>query len=354
MTASFCKYCGVSVDQTALCCSACGKSLQVSEQDGAQISDSQQLQVRQLLARARLCQQDGDLVAALRTAREALSLNPECNTIHALLGQLYEQSGNSSAARYHFQAALTVPPTSTDECSVEEIIPALLPQRAPQGRWMGPLLLACVLMSGLAVLFTFRPLGRHHDGASILVTPSQTNRTSPRWVWTVDIPRQADTKPGAGSQPATASQNTQSNGTMLVSKEDPTPSPPNPPAPSTSAPENVLGPSLHGRVVAKPTAASAEQADQAYFAGQYERAVTIYEKVIQREETPNPRLYQDLAWCYQQLGNSAKAAENLDHAMRGYKQALAENPDSSMAQQGLRSCEAAYRTLMLSRDQANP
>ncbi|HEY3415390.1 MAG TPA: tetratricopeptide repeat protein [Armatimonadota bacterium] len=354
MTAFYCKFCGASVDETAQRCSACGKLLQVNEQDGTLLTDPQQLQVRQLLARARLSQQDGDLVGALRSAREALSLTPDCNTIHALLGQLYEQSGNASAAQYHFQAALSVTPSTADECPVEEIIPTLLSPRLPHGRWMGPLLLACVLVSGLAVLCSFRPLEHRHENSIWKFSPSRADAPSPRWEWKVKVPRQIVIKQDTSNQPILPPATAQPPAAILVSTNDRNASLDNPPEKAVGAEGSVLGPSLHKRVVAEPTAVSAEQADQAYFSGQYERAVTIYEKVIARDDNPSPRLYQDLAWCYQQLGNSVKAAENLDHAIQEYKRELAENPDSAVAQQGLRSCEAAYRTLMLSRDHSTP
>ncbi len=52
-----------------------------------------------------------------------------------------------------------------------------------------------------------------------------------------------------------------------------------------------------------------------FFRGEYDKAIALYETIVQVDQTP--RIYRDLAWCYQQLGNSPKALEYLGLAVRG-------------------------------------
>ena len=117
-----------------------------------------------------------------------------------------------------------------------------------------------------------------------------------------------------------------------------------------SVPEEVLGPSAHTLVQSTAVKPTLEAADQAYFRGEYAQAVVIYEAVLQQDDKQNPRLFQDLAWCYQQLGNSQKAADNLGKAVQGYRDVLATEPDSTTAQRELESCQAALNTLLTSRE----
>ncbi|HOF88556.1 MAG TPA: hypothetical protein PLZ36_10700, partial [Armatimonadota bacterium] len=76
------------------------------------------------------------------------------------------------------------------------------------------------------------------------------------------------------------------------------------------------------------------------------------ESLLRASETPNPRLHQDLAWCYQQLGNSGKATQHLGEAVRGYQRVLMDEPHNAAAQHGIAACQAALRSLRASRENA--
>ncbi|MHB9133267.1 MAG: tetratricopeptide repeat protein [Armatimonadota bacterium] len=306
------------------------------------------MHIRQLLVQARLHQHEGDLTTALRCAREALSLRPECSTIHALLGHLYEQSGNASAAHYHFQAALAVKEEpAIDGCAGWTEPPPPTPARPTPGLWLAVVLIGCVLFSGLAVVYSFLPEGRKVTHGAVVQIPPEKRPPlpeEPRWVWTNMPEGVVVEQPGSDQPPAEA---TTAEGQPPVATPESTAGTN---GVRQASAETVLGPSVRPRIVAEPTHPTLEQADQAYFTGQYERAVTVYEEVLQHDNTPNPRLYQDLAWCYQQLGNSTEAAEHLHKAVLGYKALVVSEPQSTVARQGLQSCEAALRTLLSTRE----
>ncbi|OPZ80928.1 MAG: hypothetical protein BWY76_03198 [bacterium ADurb.Bin429] len=76
----------------------------------------------------------------------------------------------------------------------------------------------------------------------------------------------------------------------------------------------------------------------------------MYEALLRASESPNPRIHQDLAWCYQQLGNSGKATQHLTEAVRGYQRVLVDDPQNAAAQHGIAACQAALRALRVSRE----
>ena len=79
--------------------------------------------------------------------------------------------------------------------------------------------------------------------------------------------------------------------------------------------------------------------------GHYERAITLYEELLRQDEYPNPQIDQNLALCYQQLGNSRKAVEHLDQAIREYQTLVDADPHNEEALSGLRGCQTALDTI---------
>ena len=306
--------------------------------------DPREEQLRALIETARGSAQCGDIAAALRYAREALAQRSDCSTTHALLGQLYEQQGDLAAARYHFQAALNVTPEAV-------VVPAPLPvpQKQPHAAVLLLVLIGCILISGLAALFAFRPSSRGDEQSTVLFEPGRRHAIeTPRWTMNVPTPM---LKHENASAPPVAPATTHTPDTTAP----PTSTPPSGTPDSLIAPPTVLGPSAHAHgveaIAGKP---SLEAADQAFFRGEYDKAVTLYEAVLPQEENLNPRVYHDLAWCYQQLGNSQKASEYLGKAVQGYQAQLASEPSNIAAQQGLASCQAALHTISATHDGKTP
>lgn len=310
------------------------------------VADPHDAVIRQLLDKARQSSQAGDIAQALCYAREALQQRNDCSTIHALLGQLYEQQGDAAASRYHFQAALNVATCDADG----ELLP-LEPEPARQPQAAGVMLLVligCIVISGLAALFTFHPGRDSADLGSVQLLPRAAHSDSPRWTWRVPA---AMPNPPAPDGPAVGLTPGPPAGTDARPPVTPAANVTENPGTADGDGSIVLGPSARGRdsrsLSGRP---SLEKADQAFFRGEFDMAVTQYEAILPTLEQPDPRIYRDLAWCYQQLGNSGKAADYLMRATEGYRSLLAADAGNAAAQQGLASCTAALHTLMTTRD----
>lgn len=347
MSVSTCIQCGEVIPEQAKRCPVCGTPVSDTTPLAVPHADPQEFRVQQLVAQARECQNAGDLPLALRHAREALSLRCDECSIHALLGHLYEQTGNKAAARYHFQIALTVSPELTAMEPVLTPEPDTILAHQTRGTWLLLVLIGCVLFSGMAVLFTLIP-GERNVGSGFVFhsnNPDKTHRVSePRWTWKVPSPvhatEQAETPDSVPSDTGT-----QEKTVLAVGHVESTSTSDSATNETLPLPSQVLGPSASAGVPAETTEPTIEQADQAYFHGKYERAVSIYEELLHHQEKADPRIMQNLAWCYQQLGNSLKAAEYLEKAVQGYQAQLSDDPQNAAAQQGRKSCEAALRSL---------
>jgi Tfp pilus assembly protein PilF len=336
-----CEQCGATFAAGLADCSTCGARAENPRAD----VDQRVARVQHLLGLARQCHQDNDVTTALRHAREALSLDPDSTTIHALLGQLYEQSGNEAAARYHFQAALSVAAKTGDSPQLIDTSGMATPPR--NAGWMTWVLVGCLLCSGLAVVFAFWDGDRHTDERAAILQMELERpplRHTPRWTWRVPAPLpEATTVPPASAPvettttPTTAEHNEPVVATQESVEETVEP---------LARPPSVLGPSALDPGALDRRAATIESADRAYFAGKYEHAVTMYEELLRNDEHASPRLHQDLAWCYQHLGNSTKAAEHLTAAVKGYRALVTRDPQNTAAEQGLQRSEAALRVLL--------
>jgi hypothetical protein len=115
--------------------------------------------------------------------------------------------------------------------------------------------------------------------------------------------------------------------------------------PGDGQPPRVIGPSATGILPVLTAAPTAEQAEEAYSHGEYERAATIYEQVLTTQEKPNPRVHHHLALCYQGLGNMKKVEHHLGQAIDGYQKSLAEDSQNAALQQELRDCQAMLDSL---------
>ncbi len=327
-----CPQCGVLLTGDERLCPQCG-ALQFTACQPISSHDPRHERARLLQEEAQRCLEDGQVERARQLAHEALTLRPDCAAIHSLLGCIQQKLGHESAAKLHFQAALAVAPPS----------PAATP-RASRPRvnvWMAFVAFGCVLFSGLATVFAFLPATQKTRHAALMSAPPPRviQQPTPEWSWRMPPPRQSythDPTPEVRTVSVTK-----------VAVPDAPPAAASPPAPP---PGTVLGPAARpsaGALMHEPTL---DQADLAYFNQQYDQAAMQYEALLRRGDTADPRIHQDLACCYQHLGNSGKATQHLHAALRGYQAALMDDPQNAAAQRGAAACQAALRELRRSRE----
>jgi tetratricopeptide (TPR) repeat protein len=345
MDDAICEQCGATFHAGASHCPACGSPVQLPVE--TEDDDPVTLLTHTLLFQARTYQQRGDLANAIQCANDALAIHPTCSTIHTFLGSLYEQQGEKAAARLHFQQALTVTPTPDDDGDMPLLpIPEMDAARTMSGGWMLPVLVGCLVFSGLAALFTLwpgNPTIKH--GGPMLYPRVQPKLPFPGPSTKVRTPAQKPTAPAAGKeqQPKVISlpipRDDSANGTALSSSLNGT---------------GVIGPSATGTLPVLPATPTIEQADEAYAGGAYERAAAIYEIMLTGQDKANPSVQQHLALSYQRLGNTSKAIHHLELAVEGYRQALTADPQNDALRQELRQCQAMLETVSTGGESTTP
>lgn len=227
----FCTACGTRNAEISNFCKQCGHKLdhaaapRISEEAFDRALPLEE-QVSALLERAYRLRKSGELSAAVRLCEEALHLNPESTSVHSLLGQIHEQTGNREAAIQEYERVLQLNPGSiADRVKLDELradgLPAsvhartaphiIMPARAgasPNGRQMlGIAGIAGVLMvmGGLLAL----QFVSHHDksaGKSTAAGAHNTNRlvanTAPTDPPAAATASSAGTTASSGSTPA--------------------------------------------------------------------------------------------------------------------------------------------------------
>jgi hypothetical protein len=330
ISAQNCPVCQAPLKGDALTCPQCGAGVSICyPPPDAELP--RQERARVLMEEAERCQAAGALECARQLAHEALTLRPDCPAIHSLLGCIQQQLGHDSAARLHFQAALAVTPPA------ETVPPQPAVRQAPNA-WMAVIVFGCLLFSGLATLFVFLPSAQKTQQAALLVTQNNhpPQRTPTPWTWRIPAPRASRLDNPAPPVPVDMPVDTTKpavNTTVTTHV---------PPPPPTGA---VLGPVAHAHAVVAITEPTLDMAESAYFRGDFDEAATLYEALLRRSDASNPRIHQDLAWCYQQLGNSGKATQHLSEAVRGYQSILEHDPQNAAAQHGIAACQAALRAV---------
>jgi len=342
---AICEQCGATYPNSASHCPACGAPILLSTE--IEDDDPTAQLTRTLLFQARTYQQRGDLANAIKCATDALAIRPACSTIHTFLGSLYEQQGEHAAAQLHFKKALTVTLTPDDDCDVPLLPLQETAARSTTGGWMLPVLVGCIVFSGLAALFTLWPGNPTVSvsgslpyprvlpnlplpGKSTKIqTPPRRRVTPPADKGQSGIPRDHETAPIRRDY---------SSGTAMTD----------------SIETEVIGPSAAEVLPIMPATPTAEQADEAYANGAYERAAAIYEKMLAGQDRANPRVHQYLALSYQRLGNTDKAGHHMGLAVDGYQQALNADPQNDGLRHELRSCQALLESLRAGGDAIAP
>ncbi|MHB9107363.1 MAG: tetratricopeptide repeat protein [Armatimonadota bacterium] len=323
-------------------CPKCGASVRrsVTAEDDDPVAQI----TRTLLFQARTYQQRGDLANAIKCATDALAIQPTCSTIHTFLGSLYEQKGEMAAARRHFQKALTVMPEPSEPCDLPlPALPEAVIVRPVSSGWMLPVLVGCIVFSGLAAMFTLwpgNPVVRLGGVAPIFRQQPESRLPLPG--------SERDVKPAVEQPAATTGEKERPKSTR---HPEATPIPvPNNNATNATASNlalvpRVIGPRATATLPVMPVTPTVEHADTAYQQKEYERAAAIYENVLPAQDKPNPRAYQHLAQCYQQLGNTKKVQDYLEKAIEEYKVAAADDPQNAAVRQELKNCQTMLESV---------
>ncbi|GEM_PF-703648 len=123
----FCTACGSRNAEISNFCKQCGHKLdragapRISEEAFDRALPLEE-QVSALLERAYRLRKSGELSAAVRLCEEALRLNPESTSVHSLLGQIQEQTGNHAAAIHEYERVLQLNPGSiADRVKLDEL-----------------------------------------------------------------------------------------------------------------------------------------------------------------------------------------------------------------------------------------
>lgn len=333
--ATICPQCGVALEGDERLCPQCG-ALQFTACHPGTSTEPRHVRAGMLLEEAQRCLDDGHIERARQLAHEALTLRPDCPAIHSLLGCIQQKLGHESAARLHFKAALAVTPPSP--ATATRIV------RPRANAWMAFVAFGCILFSGLATVFAFLPASSKTRSAALIHmqrarTPMQT---PPAWTWQMPAPRQSsESKPSPIQDVSVVKVTTATTAHPIE--------PVKPPAPPAGT---ILGPAAQTPARMASAEPSLEKADLAYFNQDYDLAAMQYEALLRRGDATDPRIHQDLACCYQHLGNSGKATQHLHEALRGYQAALMDDPQNAAAQRGVAACQAALRELRRSREQA--
>lgn len=273
----------------------------------------------------------GDTAKALHYAQQALAFHEHECAVHTLLGEIYNADGDHDSAKIHFQAAIAIkehPTTIIDHT----VLPT---QHKTLPGIMMLVLISCILLSGVAALFSLHP-SRHHlnEGDIFQLSSVKQNRNEvPRWTWKVPAPvktHEVDT-----AQPTA----------NLVSNPTPVKNNPTKDNSTSTQSTHVLGPSAHGQLPVDNNNITLQTAHDAYLRGEYQQALSIFEVIQSRETVISPDLQRDIAYCHQNLGNSAQAKINLRLALSGFQQQLLENADNIVAQKGIADCEIALKQL---------
>lgn len=279
----------------------------------------------------------GEFPLALQYAQLALEHQEHKCAAHALLGDIYNAAGEKAKAQMHFQAALTI---NDQPAEIITNNPLTTQQHRTLPGILMLVLISCILLSGIAALFSLHP-ARHqlNEGDIFQIDNAKTYQIdSPRWTWQVPTPVaepiENDAAPAAPPVPVR----------VPVSYNTPAP------APVPATPSGVLGPAAHTHLPASSNKISLKAAQDAYDNAEYQRALTIFELLHSRSEVVSPHLEQNIAYCHQQLGNSAQAQINLRRALEGYRLLLLEDADNTEAQQGIIACENAIKQLHYTRE----
>ena len=117
------------------------------------------------------------------------------------------------------------------------------------------------------------------------------------------------------------------------------------PRPAQPRPSNPPAPAPKPKPTPAPQSTDPEaRAMQYQQAGKYSEAVSSYREALSRT-SDSGRIHQQIALCYQRLGQRDQAVSSYRSAIRSYRDQLSAGRDASEVQRNIRSCEAGIDVL---------
>lgn len=371
----YCTNCGAAIEQDSKFCRQCGQKVSEPKQLGPE----DHLKIGELIYAAYKYQEVGGIDDAIFACLGALALNEKSPQAHALLGSLYESKGDFVSSTREYARAVELEPENEANCRKLEglksgrIVLASQPREDGLLEKLKPYIPYASAAAALLIILVFgmtlvqAPAGESKPntgsrdqlsaGQSVIpqvavpaqpyaqqqyaqnppaAPPQAAANANRQGIPPVSIPK---VQPLTGNQPPTSHQPNEPPVIVPVietSRNTPTPTPrANPPADSeviryTPSP------------VTQPKMDPEEKGLQLQRAGKYRDAITAYREATTKANDSG-RVYQQMALCYQRLGENDMAVDSYNRAISSYKKQLSAGRDSTEVQRNIRACEAGIK-----------
>ena len=313
----------------------------------------------QMLHEAFRLSDEGKLDDAIAAAEEAVAANPGSTSAHSVLGTLLHRKGEINRAVQEYEAVLALSPESgADRARLEQVLG--IRRRPVTISW--PLAVAMTIFAAVIIISIWSVSQRANQPAVV----NQPVTTAQRPTVPAPAPRTARTNqlgpppaPASAAAPAPRATATPTvpalTSPLARPNQAPAPAPTTSPRTRTTTPAPVVAPVIPVVPTGTTLAAAPPSPEQSerlasnyYWQRDYGHAVQAYEQAISHQTNPPPRLHQDAAWCYLKLGRGSDAMAHYQAAIDGYHRQIAEGRNREAAEHGLRTCQAALRTLIAS------
>lgn len=365
------------------------------------LSPEEHIRIGELIYAAYKNKEAGAVEDAILACQGALALNDASAPTHALLGALYESKGDIPSAIFEYEKVEKLDPGNVANKQKLEALrttPIAPPQPAKRkipvrlARLLPYVPYAAFVLVFLAVLaLLLTVIGKNSGGTSarggsedVGGVPQTTSPVQPYSTQPVypqgqqsEVRTQPFLGPGQVQSPQNPAQQTPAQTTppsqpKPFNMQSALPKPPvmagprpineYPSAPLPSPKPAQYQPPVITPVIeptkppvsppkprpTPPPAQSAadpeERAVQLQGDGKYQEAVSAYREALNRT-SDSGRIYQQIAMCYQRLGQRDQAVQNYKSAIRSYRDQLSAGRDPSEVQRNIRSCEAGIEVL---------
>ncbi len=258
MKQKHCQKCNNSqIQHNGELCNECWIRLRSGNELYAGEAITQDPYIKTLISNASKELKNGNLQNAKHIGSQAESLQPNCSTILSLMGEICRACGEESLAMDYFTRAMEQPQTAI-------INTKTIPVDYPRHTWLAVLLLIFVIASAIAMMIAVDSKTtdtNHHISVNVIKTSSVI--TEPAWEW---------------------------HGATIYNVE----------LDKTVIPTDEI---------------SMKGGSDAYHSGNYQRAVSIYTKLL-KSKVVDPNIYQYLAYSYQQMGDSQHALKMLQACVK--------------------------------------
>jgi tetratricopeptide (TPR) repeat protein len=370
-----CDNCGASIETDNRFCITCGHEVVQAKPAAGDKASGDYARVGELIYAAYKHKEAGEIEEAILACQGVLALSEDNSQAYALLGSLYELRGDVAAAVREYEKALRLDPANSDAGEGLKRLDSgtvLIHQATPPANeTLRPYLpaVAAIATLCLVLLLGFKLL---YVPAAKPATPTAPNNAPAQPYAQLQQPPQAPTGTQAqtGQQNPTTTPSAQADGsqtgtgipparlpqatspTQKPTQSQPTSEPPvmvpviepivkytPPPTTTTSPGTSVTRPSTY----APPPSEDPEQRGlRMQQSGKYRDAVAAYKEALSRTSDPG-RIHQQIAICYQRLGENALAVDSYNRAISAYKGQMSAGRDQSEVQRNIRACEAGIQ-----------